>query len=234
MEAAQRGSGARRERVSRVGVNDEPTRGRLIALEGLDGCGKSTQRPLVARALRDAGHEVVETREPTDGRFGRRIRELARAGERAPADEELRWFVEDRREHVEQTLEPALAAGRWVVTDRYFLSTVAYQGARYQGARGLDWERILADSEAAFPAPDLALLFELPVDVGLERATARDGARDAFERADELERVAAIFAAIERRWIARVDASGAVEQVSARALGALHDALQEGPGGLDV
>jgi thymidylate kinase len=82
--------------------------------------------------------------------------------------------------------------------------------------------------------PDVALLFELPVAEGLARAAARGGAPEpGFERADYLERVAAIFAAIERRWIVRVDASGDVEQVSARALGALHDALQEEPGGLD-
>ena len=196
-------------------------RGKLIALEGLDGCCKSTQLPRLAAALRGEGRDIVETREPTDGPAGRRLREIARSGQRGSVEDELRWFVEDRRQHVDELIEPALAAGRWVITDRYFLSTVAYQGAR-----GPNWRVILADCEAMFPAPDVALLFELPVVEGLARAQQRGGAAEpGFERADELERVAAIFAAIERRYVARVDASGDVEQVTARALGALHDVL---------
>ncbi len=200
-------------------------RGRLVALEGLDGCGKSTQAPRLARALRAGGVDVVETREPTDGPAGRRIRELARAGARPPADEELALFVDDRRAHVDALIEPALARGRWVVTDRYFLSTVAYQGARAGEASGLDWREILAASEAAFPAPDAALVFELPVADGLARARSRRGADDAFEREGYLERVWAVFAAIERPYVVRVDATGDVAKVTERALAALRARL---------
>ena len=193
-------------------------RGRLIALEGLDGCGKSTQAARIADALRRADRDVVETREPTGGPIGQRIRAMARSGERVAAADELRWFTDDRREHVASVIEPALAAGRWVLTDRYFLSTVAYQGAR-----GLDWREILARSEAEFPVPDAALLFVLPAAEGLTRARARGGpAEPVFERADYLERVAAIFAALDRPYIARVDASGSEPSVTARALSALH------------
>ena len=131
-------------------------RGRLVAFEGLDGSGKSTQLERQAARLRAAGHDVVATREPTPGPNGRRIRELAAAGERAPAPDELALFVADRREHVAEVIAPALARGALVLTDRYFLSTVAYQGAR-----GLDPERLLRESEAEFPLPDLALLFDL-------------------------------------------------------------------------
>lgn len=189
-------------------------RGTLVALEGLDGSGKSTQLPALVGALRAAGRDVVATREPTDGAYGRRIRAMARSGERVAPDEELRWFFEDRREHVAQVIAPALAAGRTVVTDRYFLSTVAYQGAR-----GLDWRAILADSEREFPIPDLALLFEVPADVGLARVHARGGpAEPAFERADYLARVAAIFAAIERDYVVRIDAAAGPAGVTAEAL----------------
>jgi dTMP kinase len=189
-------------------------RGTLVALEGLDGSGKSTQLPALVGALRAAGRDVVATREPTDGAYGRRIRAMARSGERVAPDEELRWFFEDRREHVAQVIAPALAAGRAVVTDRYFLSTVAYQGAR-----GLDWRAILADSEREFPIPDLALLFDVPAEVGLARVRARGGpAEPAFERADYLARVAAIFAAIERDYVVRIDATGGPEAVTAEAL----------------
>ena len=160
---------------------------------------------------------MVATREPTDGPTGQRIRAMARSGRLVAPDEELRWFFEDRREHVATVVEPALAAGRSVVTDRYFLSTVAYQGAR-----GLDWRSILADSEREFPLPDLALLFEIAPEQGLRRVQARGGtAEPAFERADYLAQVAAIFAAIERDYVVRIDASGSAEAVAAAALASL-------------
>lgn len=192
-------------------------RGTLVALEGLDGSGKTTQLPALVAALRAAGRDVVPTREPTGGPHGRRIREMARSGHLVAPDVELRWFCEDRREHVAQVIAPALAAGRTVVTDRYYLSTVAYQGAR-----GLDWRGVLAESEREFPIPDLALIFEVPPGVGLARVRARGApAEPAFERAEYLVRVAAIFAAIERDYVVRIDATGAAEAVAAAALASL-------------
>ena len=193
-------------------------RGRLVALEGLDGSGKSTQVPALVAALRARGHDVVATREPTDSEFGRRIRAMARSGELVAPDEELRWFVEDRRDHVARVIAPAIAAGQCVLTDRYYLSTVAYQGAR-----GLDWRSILAASEAEFPIPDLALVFEIAPEQGLLRVRARLGtaAEPAFERADYLARVGEILAAIDRDYIVRIDASGSVESVREKAVAAL-------------
>jgi dTMP kinase len=179
-------------------------RGRLIAFEGLDGSGKSTQISQLAESLRKAGHDPVVTAEPTRGDYGLRIRAMAlgRSPPIAP-EEELRWFVEDRREHVAACIGPALAAGRTVLTDRYFLSTVAYQGAN-----GLDPSRILAQSEAEFPIPDLVLLLELDVETALARVRAR-GARveSAFETRERLERVARIFGQVERAYLTRIDAN---------------------------
>src|SRR5262249_12713111 len=161
-------------------------RGQLIALEGLDGCGKTTQAARIVEALRARHRDVVWTREPSDGPIGRQIRELARRGEPMLAERELALFTDDRREHVARALAPRLAAGRSVITDRYFLSTVAYQGAR-----GIDWREILARSEAEFPWPDAALVFELPAELGLARALARGGAPDPrFEHGDYLAEVA--------------------------------------------
>jgi dTMP kinase len=185
--------------------------GRLVALEGLDGCGKSTQIGLLADALRDAGRDLIVTREPTDGEHGRRIREMARSGDSVSPETELAWFMEDRREHVSEVIAPALATGQVVLTDRYFLSTVAYQGAR-----GLAWREILERGEHEFPLPDLALLFEIEPDVGLARARARGAPLEPnFERADYLALVAGIFAEMERPYIARVDASRTCDLVSA-------------------
>ena len=196
-------------------------RGRLIAFEGLDGSGKSTQLALLGAALRDAGREVVETREPTGGSWGRRIRAMARSGERVAAAEELRWFVEDRREHVAEVIEPGLAAGRIVLTDRYYLSTVAYQGAR-----GLDPAQLLCEAEADFPAPDLALVLEIEPEAGLARVAARGGhVEPAFEEESFLAQVATIFHGLERAYLVRIDADHPAAAVHRAVLYAVRNRL---------
>jgi len=188
------------------------TRGSLLVLEGLDGSGKSTQLPRLAARLRARGHGVVETREPFDCAPGRRIRELARSGESPAPEAELALFMEQRRLHVRERIAPALARGEIVLSDRYFLSTVAYQGAR-----GLDAAALLAANEAEFPLPDLALLLELAPAAGLARVVARGGpAEPAFEKRDFLERVWANFHALERPYLERIDASGPPDLVEAR------------------
>jgi len=176
--------------------------GKLIVFEGLDGCGKTTQIERLAAMLRAAGCDVVTTREPTDGEFGRRIRTAARSGEPVSREQELDWFVADRRAHAAAVLRPQLAAGKVVLSDRYYLSTVAYQGAR-----GCDAAQILADSEAEFPLPDLALLFEIDPAEGLARVRARGlDVEPRFEQLDFLAAVAEIFHALDRPYIARIDA----------------------------
>lgn len=185
-------------------------RGRLLVFEGLDGCGKTTQAARLAERLRRAGRDVVETREPSDGPHGRRIRERARAGERVPAAEELAWFVADRRDHVERVIAPALAADRIVVSDRYTLSSVAYQGAA-----GLDPRAILEQGEAEFPLPDLVLLLEIGVEVGLARVHGRGAALEAlFEERSRLARVAEIFRSIDRDYVERIDAGAPPDAVA--------------------
>jgi dTMP kinase len=191
--------------------------GPLIAFDGLDGCGKTTQLARLALRLRAAGHDVLETREPTDGVWGRRVRAMARSGERVAPAEELRWFLEDRAEHVEREIAPALAAGRTVLSDRYTLATVAYQGAR-----GLDWHELLADAEARFPLPDLAVLIEIEAHAGMARIHARGlPLEPGFEEQGFLERVAAIFAQLPCRYIERVPGAGSVDAVEARISGAV-------------
>jgi dTMP kinase len=185
--------------------------GRLIAFEGIDGCGKSTQLQHFAERARSAGYDVVITSEPTNGPTGQRIREMARSGTALAPTEELRWFVEDRRVHVREVIEPALAAGRWVVTDRYFLSTVAYQGAR-----GLDFEQLLTDSEAEFPVPDLVVLLEIDASLALERIQSRGGViEEVFERKEFLEAVAEVFRSVDRPYLERIAADQAPEPLAA-------------------
>ncbi len=185
--------------------------GRLIAFEGLDGSGKSTQLELLAARLRSAGCDVVTTREPTEFPSGQRIREMARSGEELDPEEELRWFVEDRRAHVDEVITPALRAGRIVLTDRYYLSTVAYQGAR-----GLDYEQILADSEDEFPTPDLVLLLEIDPQIALGRVHARGSEIEGvFEQREFLAKVASVFDALDCTYLERVPGDGELSQIEA-------------------
>jgi len=183
--------------------------GCLIALEGIDGSGKSTLIPRLAARLRRSGHSVVETREPTAGSYGQKIRAMAQSGRSVPAERELEWFVADRREHVERIIAPALLRGDVVLTDRYYLSTVAYQGAR-----GLDAEALLTSAEAEFPIPNLALILAVPPELGLARLKDRAGDREPrFETLETLREVARRFASLDRGYLCSLDASGSPEQV---------------------
>lgn len=195
-------------------------RGTLIVFEGIDGCGKSTQLQRVAEALRARGLDPVVTREPTEGPWGRKIRAMA-TGEPVAPETELDWFFEDRREHMRDVVRPALASGRVVLSDRSYLSTVAYQGAR-----GLDPTRILAESEAEFERPDLVLLFVLPARVGLARVEARGGTHEpVFENLPFQERVAALFDSLEVDGLVRIDADRDAAEVEAEVWAAVAPVL---------
>lgn len=183
--------------------------GLLIAFEGIDGTGKSTQITLLAEYLSARGCAVVTTREPTDGPYGRKIRSLFASRHQLTPAEELGLFMDDRREHVQQLLAPSLAEGKVVLTDRYYLSTAAYQGAA-----GHDPAVILADNEKFAPTPDLVLLLTLTPAESVHRIeTLRGEALNDFEREDVLARVAALFAGFEMDYIARIDAAASPDQV---------------------
>jgi len=196
------------------------TIGSLLVFEGLDGSGKSTQLARLAQRLGAAGHQVVSTAEPyMGGGWGPRIREMARSGRPLAPPEELRWFLEQRREHVRDVIAPALAGGQVVLSDRYFLSTAAYQGAR-----GLDRDEILRASEAEFPVPDLVLLLDVHAEEGLGRISGRSGhAEPVFERREFQERVAAQFAALDRPYIARIAGTADVDAVEVHVVAAVTD-----------
>jgi dTMP kinase len=205
--------------VCTAGLEEAVKRGHLISLDGLDGAGKSTQVARLAQALEAAGHDVVCTREPTPGPFGQRIRAAAASGRAPSPEDELAWFMADRREHVDDLVRPSLDAGRVVVTDRYYLSTVAYQGAR-----GLDWQAILAASERAFVVPSVALVLEVDPKRGLERVHARgDGVNPIFEELAFLRGVAAIFDRIDRPYVVRVAGDRPADDVHAAIAAAVRE-----------
>jgi dTMP kinase len=151
-----------------------PTRsGRLIAFEGPEGAGKSTQIERAAAALRAGGVQVACTMEPGGTALGRQLRALLLHGDAAPVPlAELFLYLADRAQHVEEIIRPALAAGAVVLTDRFSASTIAYQ----VHGRGLDATEVMrADLWARGDLrPQLTLLLDVPVDVGLRRARGAD------------------------------------------------------------
>lgn len=159
-------------------------RGRFITIEGGEGAGKSTQVRLLAAALQRAGIATVATREPGGSPGAEAVRRLLLEGdgERWDAACEALLLVAARRDHVARLIEPALARGEWVISDRFADSTLAYQGC----GRGLALAEIAALHQFALGgfAPDLTLILDLPVEEGLARAAARRGAADRFERLD--------------------------------------------------
>ena len=188
-----------------------PARGRLIVIEGIDGTGKSTHARLLAEWLRSRGREVIVEREPTAGPWGRRLRESGATG-RLAAAEELDLFQRDRRAHVAQVIRPALAAGRDVVLDRYYFSTMAYQGAR-----GIDPAEIRRQNEQFAPLPDLLLLLDLDVEAALARVGRRGDVANEFEQLESLRRCRTIFLEAANEPFARlIDAGAPLESVAAR------------------
>ncbi len=198
----------RKRKISRTGT--------LTAFEGIDGTGKSTQIRLLADWLRAQGEDVLETREPTDSVYGRRIRELYVNRGACSPEEELELFIEDRKLHVKEVIRPALNAGRIVLTDRYYYSTAAYQGAN-----GLDATTILKRNRFA-PQPDLVILLTMPPELSAERISSRGGQVNAFEQLSCLRRVSEIFASFSEPWLRRIDASQPVSLVQEQIRHAWH------------
>jgi len=194
--------------------------GRFITLEGGEGAGKSTQARGLADWLRGRGHDVIETREPggTPGAEAVRTLLLTGGGDRWDIATEALLFAAARADHVSRLIRPALAAGRWVISDRFLDSSLAYQGA----AGGLGVETVRAANALAVGdlRPDLTLLLDLPAATGARRAMARDGDdadRIATRGADYHRRVSAAFhdlAAAEPGRFAIVDAAADVESVA--------------------
>lgn len=183
-------------------------RGKFISVEGLDGCGKSTQVRLLARWLRRMGHEVVVTEEPTDGPIGRIIRMVVAGGFKVPVAAEALLFAADRLHHVERVIAPAVSSGKVVISDRYIASSLAYQSAR-----GLPLRWVMKINEMA-PEPDLMILIDVPAEVTARRIN-RSRRPDGFERDLELQKkVRQVYLNIARRYKMKViDGNRPVDEV---------------------
>ncbi|MDG1358493.1 MAG: dTMP kinase [Akkermansiaceae bacterium] len=182
--------------------------GYLIVIEGIDGTGKSTQATMIAEALRENKHEVIQSFEPTNGPWGKKLRDSATTG-RLSIQDELSYFVNDRREHVEQVIEPTMARGGIVVLDRYYFSTMAYQGAR-----GIDTTTIRKENESFAPKPDLLIVLDLDVDTALQRIGVRDGEANEFEKRESLNFCRELFLSLRQQDGAHIiDANTSIKEV---------------------
>ncbi len=195
--------------------------GCLIVFEGIDGTGKSTQLQLLKEHLTNSlGLNVISTREPTEGAYGRKIRALYNNREGVTLEEELDLFIKDRQDHVRNLIEPALAERKVVLCDRYYLSTIAYQGAA-----GFDPGTIARMNNFA-PEPNLALLFQLSPEISIKRITQKRGdSLNDFEQQESLKKVAAIFESMNLPYIRKINSQQNIEKVHQDVVGVVESYL---------
>ena len=189
------------------------SRGKFITLEGIDGAGKSTHVGGMADFLRGRGKDIVVTREPGGTPLGEKLRTLL-LSQTMDVDTEALLMFAARREHIVQVIAPALAAGSWVVSERFTDATYAYQGA----GRGMARDRIAALERWVHGGlqPDLTLVFDAPVEVALARLAKDRGDRFEFESKAFFERVRAAYlerAAAEPRRMRVVQSGRSLKEV---------------------
>jgi dTMP kinase len=191
------------------------TRGRFVTVEGIDGAGKSSHLDFLRDAIAARGVEVMVTRQPGGTPFGHKLREVILHEKSTPLAEALVMFA-DRAAHVETAIEPALAAGTWVLCDRFSDSTYAYQC----GGQGLPRASAEALERLAHPnlQPDATFLFDLDPAIAYERQRVRSATPDKYERqhAGFFARVREAYLDRARRFPQRIhviDASGSIDAV---------------------
>ena len=181
--------------------------GVLVNLEGIDGCGKSTQSKLLREKLEEKGEKVLILKEPTKRPHGQKLWDVLHGKRKATNEEILELFVLDRIQHVEEKIQPALDDGTVILMDRYYYSSMAYQVAG-----GIDVEEI-REKHVFAPKPDVVLIFDLPVSVALERVKGHSDA-DEFEKEEHLEKVREAYLDLENDPLVRiVDATGTPEEI---------------------
>lgn len=184
-------------------------KGILIVFEGIDGAGKTTQAAALMERLKGRGLKAVYFREPSEGKWGRLIKKKAAQDNSVTPEEELDLFQKDRRENVRLNLKPALKDKKIILLDRYYFSTMAYQGAK-----GINPEFIRSLNLRFAVEPDLVFIFDIEAGKGLNRIRNRKNLDLLFEREDYLIRVREIFNNIKGKNIRHVDAHLPQEEIT--------------------
>lgn len=191
-------------------------KGFLIAIEGIDGSGKSVIANELVKFLSSLGYDAILLKEPSDSIYGQKIRN---AIERLPPEEELRLFILDREVDVKERILPALEKGKIVVMDRYYYSNIAYQSAR-----GIDAEKIRKLNESIAPKPDLVILLDLSPDTALKRILPR-GKLTVFEGREYLEKVRENFLKTADEKTVVIDSEKPIEEVKKEVFGIVKNLL---------
>lgn len=174
-------------------------KGKLIVIEGIDGSGKSTCAKNLAEKLNSINIKTIYTFEPTHSHYGAKLRD-GMLSEDLDTEEELLLFVKDRKEHIEYMIKPALEEGYFIILDRYFYSSIAYQGAK-----GIDINRIINMHKDFIIKPDIVFIFHLPIDIALNRIISKRGIADRFENETYLKKVDKIFHSFNEPFIYHID-----------------------------
>ncbi|MBI2625105.1 MAG: dTMP kinase [Candidatus Nealsonbacteria bacterium] len=197
--------------------------GKLIVFEGLDGSGQSTQAGLLRDFLVFKDYQVILTKEPTkDSEAGKKIREVLDKKKKVSPEELQKFFAEDRKEHLEKVIIPALKEGKIAISDRYFFSTFAFGTGS-----GLDLEWLIKLNDN-FLLPDLAVILRVSPKVCIERIKARGSVRTLFEEEDRLARVWKVYEVLPDRFenVHIVDGERSVEDVHENIKALLQEKLE--------
>jgi dTMP kinase len=199
----------------------ERKRGFFICVEGLDGCGKTTQAKILVRKLRKTGYNTVYTAEPSRGKIGRFIKRYClHGGRRVSSIVEALLFAADRYEHVESEIIPALKDGKIVVSDRYMYSSLAYQGA---AGLSLDWIRRVNEHAVT---PNLAIFIDVEPDTVIQRLKPKKSVMENLETQHKVREVYMKF--VENGELVKVDGNRSKEKVAEEILSIVLNSLKSG------
>lgn len=183
-------------------------KGKFIVIEGIDGSGKSTIAKKLAETLNENNIETIYTFEPTNAYYGAKLRDTMLSKD-MDLDRELELFVDDRKEHIRLMIKPTLEEGKTVVLDRYMYSSIAYQGAK-----GIDIEKIKNMHESFILIPDIVFIFHLPVEKSLNRIIEKRGFIDRFENEEYLKKVDSIFKSFNDSFIYHINADKSIDDIN--------------------
>jgi dTMP kinase len=199
----------------------ERKRGFFICVEGLDGCGKTTQAKILVRKLRKTGYNAVYTAEPSRGKIGRFIKRYClHGGRRVSSIVEALLFAADRYEHVESEIIPALKDGKIVVSDRYMYSSLAYQGA---AGLSLDWIRRVNEHAVT---PHLAIFIDAEPNTVIQRLKPKKSVMENLETQHKVREVYMKF--VENGELVKVDGNRSKEEVAEEILSIVLNSLKGG------
>jgi len=183
--------------------------GKLIVFEGIDGSGKTTISRLFFKYLEDNKINTSWFREPSDSKWGKKIRKLANEMDSIPINDEFKYFLEDRKLDVKNNILPSLKNGKIVILDRYYFSS-----ACYQGARGMDVNMIISENRKFSPEPDLLFLIDVDIPTAMKRIkSSRIVEAKLFEKESYLEKVRKNYIDLKFDFIRIIDGKQPIENV---------------------